>query len=65
MTTDSELLILLTGIDETFAQSVHTRSSYKPEEILCGQKFVNIYNDVADGEPISIDIRKLSKTEPA
>jgi len=65
LTTDSELLILLTGIDETFAQSVHTRSSYKPDEILCGRKFVNIYNDVSDGEPISIDIRKLSMTEPA
>jgi inward rectifier potassium channel len=61
---DAELLILVTAIDETFAQTVHTRSSYKPDEIRCGYKFVNIYNDVADGEPISIDIRKLSEIEP-
>ncbi len=63
--TDAELLILLTATDETFAQVVHTRSSYKPHEIRCGHKFVNIYNEVADGQPISINIRKLSKIEPA
>lgn len=63
--TDAELLILLTATDETFSQTVHARSSYKPEEIRCGHKFVSIYNHVEDGEPISIDIRKLSKTEPA
>lgn len=61
---DGELLILLTATDETFAQQVHTRSSYKPHEIKCGYKFVSIYNEVDDGEPISIDIRKLSRIEP-
>lgn len=63
--TDAEILILITAIDETFAQTVHTRSSYKPDDIRCGHKFVSIYNEVADGEPISIDIRKLSQIEPA
>lgn len=63
--TDAEILILLTGIDETFSQSVHARSSYKPESILVGRKFANIYNEVEDGEPISIDVRRLSETEPA
>ena len=41
---DAEFLILLAGIDETFSQTVHARSSYKPEEIVVGEKFVNIYN---------------------
>lgn len=63
--TDAELLILITAIDETFAQTVHTRSSYKPDEIRCGHKFVSMYNEVATGEPISIDVRKLSQIEPA
>jgi inward rectifier potassium channel len=62
---DAEILILLSATDETFAQQVHTRSSYKPHEIRCGHKFVSIYNEVADGEPISIDIRRLSKIVPA
>lgn len=65
LATDAELLILITATDETFAQEVHTRSSYKPTEIRCGHKFVSLYNEVADGEPISIDIRKLSWIEKA
>jgi len=63
--TDGEILILLTAVDETFVQTVHARSSYKPQSIKFGQKFASIYNEVEDGEPISIDVRKLSKTEPA
>ena len=60
---DAEFLVLLTATDETFAAVVHTRSSYKPKEVIFGRKFVNIYNEVEEGEPISIDIRKLSKIE--
>lgn len=63
--TDAEILILITAIDETFSQTVHARSSYKPEDIRCGHKFVSIYNKVEDGEAISIDIRKLSLVIPA
>ena len=63
--TDAEILILLSATDETFAQVVHTRSSYKHNEILFGRKFVSLYRDVRDGEPLSIDIRKLSETETA
>lgn len=60
---DAELLIMLSGTDETFAQIVHTRTSYKAVEIIEGYKFVSIYNNRRDDEPISIDIRKLSKVE--
>jgi len=65
LATDAEILILLTATDETFSQVVHTRSSYKPHEIRCGHKFTNIYNEVEEGRPISINIRKLSGIEPA
>jgi inward rectifier potassium channel len=63
--TDAEVLILLTATDETFAQVVHTRSSYKPEQVMCGYKFVSVYNTVEEGRPISIDLRKLSQIEKA
>jgi inward rectifier potassium channel len=63
--TDAEVLILLTGTDETFSQVVHARSSYKPDEILFGRKFVNIYNPVDEHGVVSIDVRKLSDTEIA
>jgi inward rectifier potassium channel len=60
---DAEFLILLSATDETFATAVHQRSSYKPAEVRYGFKFVSIYNEMKSGEPISIDVRKLSEVE--
>lgn len=60
---EAEFLILLSATDETFATQVHQRSSYKPGEIRWGYKFVSIYNKMEPGEPISIDVRKLSEIE--
>ena len=62
---DVEILVIISAMDETFAQTVHTRSSYKSKEIKFGCKFTNLYNEIEAGEPISIDIRKLSETEKA
>jgi inward rectifier potassium channel len=62
---DAEVMILLTGTDETFSTVVHGRSSYKPDEILFGHRFVNLYNPIDDDGVVSIDVRKLSHTEPA
>ena len=62
---DAEFMILLTGIDETFSQTVHARSSYKADEIVFGHRFGNIYNPVDDSGVVSINVRKLSDLEPA
>jgi inward rectifier potassium channel len=62
---DAEFLILMSGIDETFAQLVHARSSYKPEEIVFGARFANIYNPVDEDGTISIDVSRLSEVEDA
>ena len=59
---DAEFLIMLSATDETFAAVVNQRSSYKPDEVRFGHKFITIYNN-APGEKISIDARRLSKTE--
>lgn len=62
---DAEFLVLLSGIDETFSQLVHARTSYKPSEIIYGHRFVNIYKSVRADGTIAIDVRKLGDTEPA
>lgn len=62
---DAEFAILLSGMDETYAQIVHTRTSYKPHEIKFGHKFTDMYNPTESGERISIDVKKLSKIEKA
>ncbi len=60
---NAEFAILVSAMDETYAQIVHQRTSYKPYETKFGHKFVDIYNKVESGEKISIDVRKLSKVE--
>ena len=63
--TDAEFLILISGVDETFAQMVHARSSYKPDEIVVGKKFANMYNPADADGTISIDVSRLSELEDA
>ena len=43
LSSDAEILVLLKGIDETFSQTVHARSSFKADEIEWSQKFTDIY----------------------
>ncbi len=62
---DTEVDILMSGIDESFAQTVHARTSYKPEEIVFGARFSSIYNPIGPDGSISIDVRRLSDIEPA
>lgn len=59
---DAEFLVLLTGFDETFSQNVHTRSSYKADEIVWGARFVNIFNPPKGGR-LSIDISRLDELD--
>lgn len=61
---DAEILVLLTGIDETFSQTVHTRSSYKDDEIVWRAKFGDIYNPPTPTGRLTIDVRKLHSIEP-
>jgi inward rectifier potassium channel len=59
----AEFLVLLTGIDETFAQTVHSRTSYVASEVLWNAKFVSIFEDSTDG--VAINVAKLDNIEPA
>src|SRR5215203_2559121 len=60
---DAEIIVLISALDETFAQQVHTRTSYKSVELKFGYKFSNMYNQTGTGEPITIDVRRLSEIE--
>ena len=61
---DAEFLVLLTGFDETFSQTVHTRSSYKAGELIWNAKFSNIFKNSGDNELLTIDINRLHSIEP-
>jgi len=60
----AEFLILLAGTDEAFAQVVHARSSYRADELEWSARFANIYNPPDPDGGLSIDVGKISHTEP-
>jgi inward rectifier potassium channel len=53
---DTEVLVTLTGTDETVAQPIHARHSYFVREILWNVRFVDIFSRTPDGERV-IDYR--------
>ena len=61
---DAEFTILLTATDETYAQTVHARSSYKPLEIVWAAKFVDMFLPSDDGV-VTVDLGKIHNIEPA
>ena len=61
--TDTELVVLLAGIDETLNQTVHARHSYGPDEILWDHRFADILFHTPDGER-AIDLDRFHDTVP-
>ena len=54
----AEFLVLITAIDETFSQTVHTRTSYLYDEMEWNAKFSDIYAYDEDGR-MSADLKRL------
>jgi inward rectifier potassium channel len=46
---DTQLLIILTGIDETFSQTIHARYTYFTQDILWSRRFVDILHKTTNG----------------
>ena len=61
---DSEaaFAILLRAFDDTFSQTVHSRTSYQANEILFGAKFKPIFDRDADGK-IVLDLSRINDHE--
>jgi inward rectifier potassium channel len=59
----AEFLILLSGIDETFSQLVHTRSSYGAAQVVWNAHFANVFNRRTGQERLTIDVRRLHDIE--
>ena len=63
----SELLVLLSGFDETFSATVQTRTSYIPDEVLWGYRFANAFviGRAANNNKVTVDMRQFDKVESA
>lgn len=61
---EAELVVTVTGLDETMSQVVHARASYLADEIRFGERFADILGVTADGRR-SIDYARFHDTVPA
>jgi inward rectifier potassium channel len=62
----TEFLVLLSGFDETFSTTVHTRTSYVLDEVLCGHRFVNAFlSGNTDSNKVAVDMKRFDMVEPA
>jgi inward rectifier potassium channel len=54
----AEVLILITAVDDTFAQTVHSRSSYRHDEVIWRAKFVDPFEQRNDGS-MRVDLDRM------
>ncbi len=59
---EAQILVTVTGLEETSTQTVHARHAYLVDEILFGQRFANIFGSTEDGR-MAIDYGQFHATE--
>lgn len=60
---ETEIVVLLSGIDDAFGQTVHGRFAYNHEEVLFGYRFVSMFGRDEHRSPI-VDFTKFDEVEP-
>jgi inward rectifier potassium channel len=58
-----EIVASLTGLDETFSQTIHSRHSWIADDIVFGERFTDIFGTLPDGRR-SIDYSHFHETKP-
>ena len=59
----AEILVLLSGTDETFAQTVHARSSYRADEITWNARFRSMFFQKPNHPQVAVDVTRLHEIE--
>jgi len=63
---ETEFLVLLSGFDETFSATVHTRTSFTHAEILWGYRFANVFQvSGGGGQKVAVDMKQFDAVESA
>lgn len=60
----AEIFLVMTGWDETFAQTIHARHSYGPDDILWNHRYRDMSYRTPDNQRLILDIRKIHDVEP-
>lgn len=61
---EAEFLVLLTGFDETFAQTVHARSSYRTDELVYGARFASMFDHDERAGLLGVDLARIHDVLP-
>lgn len=56
---EAEILVLLTGIDDTFGQAVHARTSYRADEITWHARFRSMFLANDHRSRVAVDVSRL------
>jgi inward rectifier potassium channel len=49
---EAQVVVVLKGLDETFAQTIHARAAYTPDQIVWGGRFVDIIGRDEEGRQV-------------
>ena len=60
----AELFVLLSGRDDSLADTIYARQSYRPQDILWNRRFVDVLGLTADGRRV-VDLTRFHDTEPS
>jgi inward rectifier potassium channel len=60
---EAEIIVMLSGTDETLADVIYARHSYTPEEILSQRRFVDVIS-ITDSGRRMVDLNHFHDTEP-
>lgn len=60
---EAEIVVTVSGLDETMSQSIHARISYGVEDLRWGHRFADIFGSTSDGRR-SIDFRRFHDSHP-
>jgi len=58
-----EILILLSGTDDTLADVIYARHAYTPDEIQMGHRFVDVISMTPNGRRM-VDLNRFHETVP-
>jgi inward rectifier potassium channel len=61
---EAEIFVVMTGWDETFAQTIHARRSYGPDEIFWNYRYEDMAERTPDNRCLILDIRKINNVAP-
>lgn len=59
----AEIVVTVTGLDETISHPVHARTSYLAHEVVWGYRFADVFTQTEDGR-LAIDYRRFHDIEP-